>query len=331
ACQQVDPQNQTEAASMQAANTQATNAPVSQPQDNPVAPTGIRIVIVSHGNPAGSGFWSVVKRGADKAAEHTGVTVDFKAPETFDVAAMAQLIDEAVATKPDGLVVSIPDADTLGPSIKAAIDAEIPVISMNSGSEAAAKLGELTHVGQSEYEAGFKAGQRLAQAGVRHGFCVNHEVGNAALTLRCEGFVDALLRVDGTVDPLAIDMTDPAEAKKRVKMALEAMPQVDGILVVGSDAAMSTLEALKETESLSRVKLATFDLSPDILAAIEGGKILFAVDQQQYLQGYLPVMMLSLYLTNANTPAAEVFPTGPGFVTRKNAAKVIELSGTGTR
>jgi simple sugar transport system substrate-binding protein len=321
ACQQVKPQNQ----------AQTSNTPVSPPQDNTANPTGNRIVVVAHGNPASSGFWSVVKKGVDRAAQETGITVEYQSPEVFDVVAMAQLLDEAIASQPDGLVVSIPDADTLGPSIQAAIDAGIPVISMNSGSEAAARLGVLTHVGQPEYEAGFKAGQQLAQAGVRHGFCVNHEVGNAALSLRCEGFVDALLRVAGTVDPLAIDMTDPAEAKQRVKMALEAVSHIDGVLVVGSEAAITTLEALKETNSLGKVKMATFDLSPDILAAIEAGEILFAVDQQQYLQGYLPIILLSLYINNANTPAAEVFPTGPGFVTRKNAAKVIELSTAGTR
>ena len=91
--------------------------------------------------------------------------------------AMSQIIDTAVAGQPDGLVVSIPDADALGPSIQAAVDAGIPVISMNSGSDVFADLGVLVHVGQTEFEAGLIAGQALAAEGVTNALCVNQEVG----------------------------------------------------------------------------------------------------------------------------------------------------------
>ena len=104
--------------------------------------------------------------------------------------AMAQLIDAAVASEPDGLVVSIPDAEALGDSIKAAVDAGIPVISMNSGSDVAEELGVLNHVGQTEYEAGLGGGQRMGEAGVKNALCVNQEVGNVALDERCQGFTD---------------------------------------------------------------------------------------------------------------------------------------------
>ena len=120
----------------------------------------------------------------------------------------SSLIDAAVATSPDGLVVSIPDADALSASITAAIEAGIPVISMNSGSDVAAELGILTHVGQTEYEAGFGGGQRMAEAGVTNAICVNQEVGNAALDLRCQGFTDALAETGGTVETVAVDLAD---------------------------------------------------------------------------------------------------------------------------
>ena len=72
-----------------------------------------RIIVITHGQ-ASDTFWSVVKNGVDDAAELMGVEVQYQAPQTFDMVAMAQLIDAAVASKPDGLVVSIPDADALG-------------------------------------------------------------------------------------------------------------------------------------------------------------------------------------------------------------------------
>src|SRR5215217_9627380 len=151
----------------------------------------IRIAVVTHGQ-ASDPFWSVVKNGVDQGAEDMGVEVEYNAPQTFDMVKMSQLIDAAVASKPDGLVVSIPDADALGDSIRAAIAAGIPVISMNSGSDVAADFGLLTHVGQTEYEAGLGAGQRMGEAGVTTALCVNQEVGNVALDDRCRGFTDGL-------------------------------------------------------------------------------------------------------------------------------------------
>src|ERR687892_1224833 len=156
-----------------------------------VSQRDFRFIVVTHGQ-ASDPFWSVAANGVDAAAEDMGVEVEYQAPETFDMVAMSELIDAAVASEPDGLVVSIPDADALGPSIEAAVDAGIPVISMNSGSDVFADLGVLVHVGQTEREAGFLAGERFAEAGVQNAICINQEVGNVALDLRCEGFFDGL-------------------------------------------------------------------------------------------------------------------------------------------
>ena len=76
----------------------------------------LRFVVVSHGQ-AADPFWSVVKRGVDQAGEDLSVTVEYQAPTTYDMIAMSQLIDAAVASNPDGLVVSIPDAEALSPAI----------------------------------------------------------------------------------------------------------------------------------------------------------------------------------------------------------------------
>ncbi|MBA2521110.1 MAG: sugar ABC transporter substrate-binding protein [Chloroflexia bacterium] len=290
----------------------------------------LRFVVVSHGQ-ASDPFWSVVQNGVNQAAEDLGVTVEYQAPATFDMVAMSQLIDAAVASEPDGLIVSIPDANALGPSIEAAVAAGIPVISMNSGSDVAADLGLLTHVGQTEYEAGFGGGQRMAEAGVTNALCINQEVGNAALDLRCEGFTDAMSEAGGTVEVLAVDLADPTGSQQRVEAALAANDTVDGILTLGPTGALPTLAALRDSDRLGDVQLATFDLAPEVLTAISDGDMLFAIDQQQYIQGYLPVVLLYLYNTNLNTIANPVLMTGPGFVTADNADRVIELSEAGSR
>jgi simple sugar transport system substrate-binding protein len=286
----------------------------------------MRFVVVSHGQ-ASDPFWSVVKNGVDKAAEDLGVTVEYRSPDSFNMVQMAQIIDAAVASQPDGLVVSIPDAEALGDSIRDAVASDIPVISMNSGSDVFEELGVAAHVGQTEYEAGLGGGKRLKEAGVNQAICVNQEVGNVALDLRCEGFIDGL---EGTpVEVLAVTI-DPTEVSNAVKAYLSANPDTDGILTLGPTAAEPTLAALEENEMLDQVKFGTFDLSPSVLEAIDAGKMLFAIDQQQYLQGYLPVQLLKLNQQYGLMPAGVVM-TGPGFVDQDNAAQVIELSKQGIR
>jgi simple sugar transport system substrate-binding protein len=285
----------------------------------------MRFVVVSHGQ-ASDPFWSVVKNGVDQAAEDLGVTVEYRAPDTFDMVQMAQIIDASVASQPDGLVVSIPDGEALGDSIRNAVASGIPVISMNSGSDVREELGVAVHVGQTEFEAGQGGGKQMQAAGVTKAICVNQEVGNVALDLRCEGFTDGL---GGAVEVLSVSM-DPTEIGNAVKAYLSANPDTDGVLTLGPSAAEPTMAALEEIEMLDQVTFGTFDLSPGVLQAIDEGKMLFAIDQQQYLQGYLPIQLLKLYHLYGLMPAGTVM-TGPGFVTQDNAAQVIDLSAKGIR
>ena len=118
---------------------------------------------------------------------------------------------------------------------------------------------------------------------------------------------------------------DPTEVSNAVKAYLTANPDTDGVLTLGPTAAEPTLAALEEIEMLDQVKFGTFDLSPAVLEAIDAGKMMFAIDQQQYLQGYLPIQLLKLNELYGLMPAGVVM-TGPGFVDQDNAAQVIELS-----
>ncbi|MDQ6671230.1 MAG: sugar ABC transporter substrate-binding protein [Chloroflexota bacterium] len=292
--------------------------------------TSYRFVVVTHGQ-ASDPFWSVVKNGVDQGAKDMGVSVEYQAPGRFDMVAMSQLIDAAVASKPDGLVVSIPDANALGPAIKRAVDAGIPVISINSGSDVAKSLGILVHIGQTEFEAGQGGGKQMGTAGVKHALCVNQEVGNAALDLRCNGFKDTISQAGASVDVLGVDLANPTDSQQRIQAALSADPTIDGIMTLGPTGAAPALAALTSTNKLGQIKLATFDLSPEVLSAISQGDMLFAIDQQQYEQGYLPIVLLKLYKANLNTIANDVLMTGPGFVTKDNAQRVIDLSKAGTR
>jgi simple sugar transport system substrate-binding protein len=284
------------------------------------------IIVVAHGQ-ANDPFWSVVKNGADKAAEDTGANVDFRSPETFDMVQMSQLIDAAVNQEPDGLVVSIPDADALGPSIERAVAAGIPVISMNSGSDVAKELGALLHVGQDEFTAGKVAGEKLAEMGGTTGICVNQEVGNVALDLRCDGFIEGF---GGSVEVIPTQ-NDPAEVQAKVQAALESNPDIDTVMGLGAslvgEPAIAAVEAVGRT---GEVNVATFDLSASFLEAVAEGNAAFAIDQQQFLQGYLPVAFLALNAQYGLVPGGDV-PSGPNLVTQDKAGQVVELSAQGIR
>lgn len=284
------------------------------------------IVVVTHGQ-ANDPFWSVVKNGVDKAAADTGATVEYRAPETFDMVAMSQLIDAAVNQEPDGLVVSIPDADALRPAIERAVAAGIPVISMNSGSDVSADFGALLHVGQDERDAGRIAGEALAEMGGTTAICVNQEVGNVSLDLRCEGFTEGF---GGTVEVLPT-ANDPAQVEATVTAALQANPEIDTIMGLGAalvgEPSIAAVEAVGRT---GEVKIATFDLSPGFLEAVSAGTAAFGIDQQQYLQGYLPVVFLAMNANYGLVPGGNV-PSGPNLVTQDEAAMVVELSAQGIR
>ncbi|TMD56207.1 MAG: sugar ABC transporter substrate-binding protein [Chloroflexi bacterium] len=298
----------------------------------PASRANLKFYVITHGQ-ASDPFWSVVKKGVDQAAHDMCVTALYESPTgtTFDVVAMSHLIDTAVAAHPNGLVVSIPDPKALGPSIKAAVAAGIPVISINSGSDVAKSLGVLVHIGQTEEQAGIGGGERMGASGVKHALCVNQEVGNAALELRCKGFKEGLAMTGGTITEIGVNLSNPTQTQQTIQAALQHDSSIDGILTLGPTGATPAIRALQALNKLGQIKLATFDLSSDVLNAIKNGQMLFAIDQQQYLQGYLPIVLLTLYSTNLNTIANDVLQTGPGFVTSANVAQVIQLTAAGTR
>ena len=256
-----------------------------------------------------------------------GVTAEYLAPETFDMAKMAQMIDAAAASMPDGLVVSIPDEAALSGPIRDAVASGVPVIVIDSGgSKVSRAAGALLYLGQSEYEAGVMAGQRVQPSGVTSAVCVNPEVGNVSQDDRCAGFAKGL----GVDVPVLNGVLDPTEMRSRIVAFLDTHPDTQFVLGLGSTTAEAALAALDETGLGGKVRLGTFDLSPPVLEAIVDGKIEWSIDAQQYAMGYVPVVMFDLWKKYKISPIAD-YPTGPGFITKDTAASVIELSRLGKR
>ena len=279
------------------------------------------IIVVTHGSDA-DGFWGVVRNGVEAAAEDTGANVTYRNPSTGDLNEMASLIESATAQAPDGLVVSIPDASILGGPISAAVAAGIPVISINSGSDVSAELGAIMHVGQPEYDAGLGGGMKSAGMGAANGVCFNHEPFNTALQERCQGFADGLNEELNMVE-VSKDFND---IKNTVSAYLTSNPNTAAIMSVGPTGCDPTIEAVEELGLAGSVTLGCFDLSPAIVQGIINGTVAYAIDQQQFLQGYFPVVVLHLNHRNGTLPGNSI-NSGPGFVTLDNVETVQKLAG----
>jgi simple sugar transport system substrate-binding protein len=293
--------------------------------DMPGGARAVRIAVVTHGQ-ASSAFWAIVRNGVDAAGRQVDAVVSYKAPDVYSLDHMVALIDQAIASKPDGLVVSFPEPG-LAPAIRRAVQAGIPTVTINSGSDMYKSLGVLAHVGQPEGDAGFKAGQRLVALGVHRALCINLQIRNQGLDRRCAGLARAMKAAGGKSSVARID-DQSAGAPKAIAAAVRKA-KADGVLAMNSTSGLAASKGLPDSTG---VLIGTFDLGPDVLKAVKDGTIAFAVDQQAYLQGYLPVVLLAQLARYGLFPGqGEVIPTGPHFVTRATAAQAIRLSQRGIR
>lgn len=317
-----------------------------------VARAETRFVLVSHA-PDSDSWWNTIKNAIKQAGEDFGVTVDYRNPPSGDLADMARIVEQAAARNYDGVIASIADFDVLKKPMAQVVAKKIPLITINSGTvEQSEKLGALMHVGQPEYGAGKAAGERAKAAGVKSFVCVNHYATNPASFDRCKGFADAI-GVDyrkSTID----SGIDPNEIVSKVSAYLRNNAGTQAVLTLGPNSAIPTLKALDQLGLKGKIFMCTFDLAPEIAAGIKDGTVQFAIDQQPYLQGYIPVAVLALMkqMKTRDLPkvmaalkenpkararfdeyglapvyGARHIGSGPGFVTKENIGKVEKYAG----
>jgi simple sugar transport system substrate-binding protein len=296
-------------------------------QADPERPVALRFV--QHALCTWDSFWCVVENGIGQAAAEMNVGVEVTGPETFDLARVTELIDEAVASQPDGLGVTVSDADQLREPVQRAVDASIPVVAYNAGrGPLVDQMAYMTYLGLDEYQGGYQAGLRLAGSGGARGICFNHQMGHPGLDARCEGFVQALREASIPADILKIS-SDATDAQGTIAAYLAGYPDADIVLTLGPTGA-APFYAYADAAGLGagELKHGTFDLGEEIISHIKDGTTLFAVDQQPFLQGYGAVQVLVLKARYGITPAMPITPSGPAFVDASNVAIVEELAGT---
>jgi simple sugar transport system substrate-binding protein len=268
---------------------------------------------------------AIMQNGAEQAAKDMGVDVQFRGPDQFSIPEIQQIFEASIAANPSGIAATVPDPDALGPLVQKAVNQGIPVVLFNAGLDVWEELGTQTYYGQTELEAGVAAGERMADAGITNALCVNHQQGQLTLETRCEGFDKG---VGGSVKQIAVDGSDPTAMRSGMETALRQNPDVEGLLTLGPEAAAQALRAVEAAGRQDSVKVATFDISPDVLKAVQNGDLLFAIDQQMFLQTYASAVTLVTYIQYRLSPVTAV-PTGPSFVTKDDAQEILKLSGEG--
>ena len=282
------------------------------------------LAFVTHQAP-GDTFWDLVRRGAEAAAAKDNI--DLQYAHDPDAADQADLVRSAVDNKVDGIAVTLANPVVMEPAVKTAVAAEIPVVAVNSGIADWKAMGVLEYFGQDETIAGEAAGDRLTHEGAKNTLCVIQEPGHVGLEARCAGVAKAF---KGQTQKIYVDGIDRPRVKAALIADLQRDRSIDRILTLSAPVALAALEAVGEANSYARV--ATFDTNAAVVTAIKNGTVEWAIDQQPFLQGYLAVDSLWLYLTNKNVlggglPAL----TGPSFVDETNIDSVADLAAAGTR
>jgi simple sugar transport system substrate-binding protein len=291
----------------------------------------LKIISVQHALCAWDSFWCTEEDAIRDAAGVLGVEVEILGPDKFDLEKTATLIEQAVAAQPDGIIVTITDADLFREPLLRAIEAGIPVVAFNSGGGPEADgIPYLTLFAQDEYLAGYQAANRLAAAagdGDHYAVCINHGVGSYWGDTRCSGFAAAMDELGIPSEVLGIG-DDPAESTTIIGDYYAAHPEADIFVTLGPTGA-NPFYAFVENQGLTAedVTHGTFDLSPEINEHIRSGLTQFGIDQQPFLQGYNAIQTIVLLLRYGVTPTMPITPTGPGFVTIDNIDTVGALAG----
>lgn len=283
----------------------------------------IKVALITHA-PAGDTFWDTVRKGAEEAAAKDNVELLYTSDP--EAGRQAQLIQQAVDQKVDGIAVTLATPDALKDSLKKAADAGIPIVSLNAGESVSAQLGAFTHFGSNEQLAGQAVGTKLAEGGFKHPVCVIQAQGHVGLEARCAG---VKAKVPGT-EILYVNGADMTSVESTATAKLQASKDADVIIGLGAPITLTLLKSV--TTAGSSAKVASFDLNKELAQKIVDGSVLFTVDQQPWLQGYGAIDALWQNKRGGfKVGGGQSVLTGPAIIDKSNAADVLKFAEQGIR
>jgi len=282
------------------------------------------IAMVTHG-PPGDTFWDLIRKGAETAAQKDNIDLKYSA----ELAApdQANLVQNAIDSKVAAIAVTMAKPEAMAPAIQRAVSANIPVVAFNAGIDAWRAAGAKAYFGQDEQISGEAAGKRLAADGARKVVCVIQDQGNVALESRCAGVRTGF---GGPVENLNVNGTDMPSVQSAITAKLQQDPTIDYIVTLGAPIALTAVQSVDNAGS--KAKIGTFDTNAELVDAVKAGTVQWAVDQQPFLQGYLAIDSLWLYLNNRNTiGGGQPVLTGPAFIDKSNIDAIATYAKNGTR
>jgi simple sugar transport system substrate-binding protein len=309
------------------APSQATQAPAAAGAQAPQAATTprMKVAMITHQAP-GDTFWDIVRKGAIAAAEKDNIELIYS--NDPEAAKQSTLVQNAIDSKVNGIAITLSKPDALAGAVKNATDAKIPVVAFNSGLDAWQQTGAMMYFGQDENLAGQIAGQRLSTDGLKHVLCVVQEQGHVALEARCAGVKQGLSA--GQTENLYVTGTNMPSVKSTIAAKLQSDSSIDSVITLGAPFALTAVQSVKDASS--KAKVYTFDTNAELVNAVKSGDVQWAIDQQPYLQGYLAVDSLWLYLINGDViGGGKTVLTGPSFITRDNIEAIAQYASKGTR
>jgi simple sugar transport system substrate-binding protein len=284
----------------------------------------LKIAMITHESP-GDTFWDKIRSGAKAAAAKDNVDLAYSNDPSGPK--QATLMQTAIDSRVNGIAVTLAHPNDMAAGVKAATAAGIPVVAFNSGLDQWQSLGAREYFGQDETLAGQAAGKRFTDEGAKHVLCVIQEQGQVALEARCAGVKQGF---SGNTENLNVNGTNMPEVQSTITAKLQQDKTIDRVLGLGAPIALTAVQSVKAAGSSAKV--ATFDTNKDLVGAIKNGDVQWAIDQQPYLQGYLAVDALWLYLTNGNViGGGKTVLTGPSFIDKSNIASIAAYAARGTR
>jgi simple sugar transport system substrate-binding protein len=285
----------------------------------------VTIAMVTHA-PPGDTFWDLIRKGAQAAADKDNVELKYSSDK--EGPNQANLVQNATDSKVAGIAVTLAQPDAMKDAVKGAVAAGIPVVALNAGIDQWQEMGIQEYFGQDERISGEAAGKRIAADGSKKAICVVQEQGSVSLEARCAGVKAGM--GGGSVENLNVNGTDMPSVESTITAKLQQDPGIDYIVTLGAPIALSAVQSAKTAGS--NAKIATFDTNAALVTAIKDGSVQWAIDQQPYLQGYLAVDSLWLYLNNKNViGGGKPTLTGPSFIDKTNIESVAALAQAGTR
>ena len=287
-----------------------------------------RFVFINHvtTNP----FFTPTQYGAQDACALLNCDFQFTGSKDSIVAEMVNATNAAISAKADGIAVAVVDKAAFRAPVDQALDAGIPVVSYNAdGARDDKGTNRLAYIGQGLYESGFALGQRALEAGLDSGEVVGFIATPGALNIqpRIDGASDAIKQSGKSLKFTAVGTNADVTRGLSISDAYaQGHPDLAGMLAVdaGSTQAVGQVVQKYSMRDKSLKVAGGFDLVPETLNAINGGSLDFTIDQQPYLQGFLPVLYLYLYKLSGGLMFPSETNTGLLFVTKDTVKPYLE-------